>query len=124
MNPMSRLHANRLSSPTDATSLREFGWRGRFEISMFQGLSGGKTWRAVRIRSASGVLNINGRVIGGIGGRLRPAAGPPRGSWPIVAGSPRTRPQNNATPAPQRIALDHRLMARLRNRGYDGPATS
>ena len=38
-------------------------------MSSFQGLSGGKTCRAARILSASGVLNITGLVISGIFGR-------------------------------------------------------
>ena len=38
-------------------------------MSSFHALSGGKTCIASRIRSASGVPNITGAVIGGIGGR-------------------------------------------------------
>src|SRR5438105_2991776 len=49
----------------------EFGWTGSFEMSSFHGLSGGKTWRAARILSASGVSNTTGFLISGISGRLR-----------------------------------------------------
>ena len=47
----------------------EFGWSGQSETTGFHGLSGGKTSRAARIASASGVLNITGFVIAGIFGR-------------------------------------------------------
>ena len=43
----------------------ECGWTGRDEMSSFHGLSGGKICIAARMRSASGVSNITGAVIGG-----------------------------------------------------------
>ena len=52
----------------------ESAWTGIFETSWFHGLSGGKTCIASRMRSASGVPNITGAVIFGIGGRTRGAA--------------------------------------------------
>src|SRR4051812_5323386 len=52
----------------------EIGCTGSFEMSSFQGLSGGKTCKAARIASASGVLNWTGRVICGIFGRSAPTA--------------------------------------------------
>ncbi len=67
---MSRLYSTGLSGPMDATILAESGWTGIDEMSWFQGLSPGKTWSAARIASASGVSNITGFVIFGIGGRL------------------------------------------------------
>src|SRR5438067_2243348 len=45
----------------------ELGWSGRLETSSFQGLSAGNTWRALRMRSASGVSNITGCLTGGNG---------------------------------------------------------
>src|SRR5262249_18856979 len=45
---------------------------GRFEMSSFHELFGGKICVAARILSASGVLNITGAVIFGIGGNDRP----------------------------------------------------
>ncbi len=56
-------------------------------MSWFQGLSGGKTWSASRILSASGVSNITGFVIFGIAGRGRAAA---NANTAAVA-APRTR---------------------------------
>jgi hypothetical protein len=38
-------------------------------MSWFHALSGGNTWSAARMRSASGVSNITGAVIAGIAGR-------------------------------------------------------
>src|SRR5205814_8800083 len=52
----------------------ELGCTGSLEISAFHGLSGGKTCRAARILSASGVLNRTGLVTSGIFGRSAPAA--------------------------------------------------
>ena len=52
----------------------ESAWTGIFETSWFHGLSGGKTCIASRMRSASGVPNITGAVIFGIGGRTPGAA--------------------------------------------------
>src|SRR5690242_10722391 len=109
MKDMSRLYARGLSSPTVAIICRELGRRGRREMSSFQGLSGGKTWRAARMRSASGVLNITGPRIAGIGGRSRPLAG----------GAPRSTPGIPISPIPQSNAHDHDLMAHLRDRRYD-----
>src|SRR5262245_62052156 len=68
INPMSRFHASDLSAPTEAMRFLELGCSGNLETSSFQGLSGGKTWRAARILSASGVLNITGCLIAGMGG--------------------------------------------------------
>src|SRR5204863_354801 len=58
----------------EAMMRAESGCTGRADISWFQGLSGGKTWSADRMASASGVSNITGRVIFGSGGRSGPAA--------------------------------------------------
>src|SRR6476646_8851047 len=52
----------------------ELGCTGRLEMSSFHGLSGGKTCKAARIASASGVLNRTGWVSAGIGGRSAGAA--------------------------------------------------
>ena len=57
MKPMSRLYWRALSAPMDATIAAESLCTGRPETSWFQGLSGGKTWSASRIASASGVSN-------------------------------------------------------------------
>ena len=67
--PMSRLCRSGLSAPIEAMMFREFGCTGQRETSWFQGLSGGKTWSAARILSASGVSKSTGLVIGGMGGR-------------------------------------------------------
>src|SRR5437868_4399054 len=56
-----------------AIILADSGWTGSLEMSSFQGLSGGKTCKAARILSASGVLNITGLVICGICGWSPPA---------------------------------------------------
>src|SRR5262245_31844458 len=56
----------------EATILFEFGWTGHRDTSWFHGLSGGNTWSASRIRSASGVLNDTGLVTAGIFGSGRP----------------------------------------------------
>src|SRR5438034_10990113 len=55
-----------------AIILADSGWTGSLEMSSFQGLSGGKTCKAARILSASGVLNITGLVISGIFGLSPP----------------------------------------------------
>src|SRR5947208_13138166 len=57
-----------------AIILADAGWTGSFETSSFHGLSGGKTCKAARILSASGVLNMTGLVISGIFGRSAPTA--------------------------------------------------
>ena len=57
---MSRLYASLFSGPIVAIISSEFLRTGSFEMSSFQGLSGGKTWSAARMASASGVLNITG----------------------------------------------------------------
>ena len=71
---MSRLYSSGFSGPIDAIIFAESGWTGRPEMSRFHQLSGGKTCRAARIVSASGVSNITGFVIFGIGGRAPSAA--------------------------------------------------
>ena len=65
----------------------ESAWTGIFETSWFHGLSGGKTCIASRMRSASGVPNITGAVIFGIGGRTR-SAGEGEGRRPRPRGAP------------------------------------
>jgi hypothetical protein len=61
----------------EAMMFFELGWTGHPETSAFQGLSSGKTYNASRMRSASSVSNITGRVTVGIGGRGRPSAATP-----------------------------------------------
>src|SRR5579885_3362623 len=66
----------------EAMMRAEFACTGLPEMSWFHGLSGGKTWRAARIRSAPGVPNSTGLVIGGIGGGLRGASAPLTAAMP------------------------------------------
>ena len=49
----------------------EFARIGRFEMSSFQGLLRGNTCKALKIRSASGVLNMTGCLISGMACLLR-----------------------------------------------------
>src|SRR5258706_11916536 len=62
----------------DAMMRDESASTGSAEMSWFHGLSGGKTCSADRMASASGVSNITGFVIFGIGGggRAPAEAGP------------------------------------------------
>ena len=66
---MSVLQRIGLAGPIEAMIFFEFGLSGQAETLAFQGLSAGKTWRASRIRSASGVLNMTGCSISGMAGR-------------------------------------------------------
>ena len=75
IKPMSLLWRNGFSAPIEAMMFREFGCTGHLETSWFHGLSGGKTCRAARILSASGVSNVTGLEIGGMGGRVRLCGG-------------------------------------------------
>src|SRR5947209_4170335 len=86
MKLMSELKARFLLPPMEAMIRAESGWTGRREMSSFQGLSAGKTWRAARILSASGVLNITGFVMAGIFGKSRSA--------PRTSAAPRAREIN------------------------------
>ena len=70
-----RVPPQRLLGPDRGDDLPEFAGTGHSETTWFQGLSGGKTSRAARIASASGVSNITGLVIFGIGRRPRLAPG-------------------------------------------------
>src|ERR1700731_1232883 len=124
MKAMSELYARPLSAPTVAIRLVEPGWTGRFEMSSFHGLSGGKTWSAERMRSASGVLNMTGRVIRGIGGRSRP-----RDAWrdalltcsaPLESGSRRPPVKTNTAPIPKMMALKEHGMTLSPAIAYDG----
>src|SRR6516162_214258 len=81
MNAISRLYASPLSAPMRAIIFFESRCTGNFEMSSLKALSGGNTWRAARILSASGVLNITGLVMSGI-------FGPPANG---VAADPRRR---------------------------------
>src|SRR6516165_2232495 len=56
----------------EAMMFFELGCVGQREMSVFQGLSGGNTCSAARMRSACGVSNITGRVMAGIFGSGRP----------------------------------------------------
>src|SRR5512143_1248376 len=59
-------------------------------MSWFQGLSGGNTWSAARMRSASGVSNMIGTVMVGSGGRDGPDC-----DATIAAAAPRTQRTTN-----------------------------
>jgi len=72
MKLISRLKSSGFSAPADAMMFFEFGCTGRWEISSFQALLAGKTCMAIRILSASGVLNKTGSLIEGRGGSGRP----------------------------------------------------
>ena len=82
MKAMSKLICRFLSPPTEATILSESGWTFDFEMSSFQALFFGKTWRAARMGSASGALNITGSLNLGIGGRRAPGADSSLGAAP------------------------------------------
>ena len=58
--------AERLIGADAATIASDCGCHGRVGMSSFQGLSGGNTCSAARMRSASGVSNISGFWIRGI----------------------------------------------------------
>ncbi len=73
---MSRLYSSGLSAPIPAIICAESSWTGSAEMSRFHQLSAGNTWSAASTASASGVSNISGFVIFGIGGRARSAANP------------------------------------------------
>src|SRR5437764_1192004 len=74
-----------------AIILADSGWTGSLEMSSFQGLSGGKTCKAARILSASGVLNMTGLVISGICG-----LSPPVDSLVAAASSAQCHPNRAA----------------------------
>jgi hypothetical protein len=59
---MSRLYPSGLSAPMLRMMAGEFGCTGRFEMSSFHGLSGGKICIALRMLSASGVSKSTGIV--------------------------------------------------------------
>ena len=78
---MSVLQRSGFSGPIEAMMFFELGCTGQSDTTWFQGLSGGKTSKAERIASASGVSNITGLAIGGIfAARIRAnRAGSPAG---------------------------------------------
>src|SRR5579872_1931033 len=65
MKLMSGFHRKRRFLPMVSTIRSESGCTGRSEISSFQGLSFGKTWREERTASAAGVLKRTGSAFAG-----------------------------------------------------------